>query len=623
MNTMSERATHGPHHRLAWHREWAGLVCTAFLLGCYIVTLPLTLTEADSGEWLVIARVGGVPHPSGYPLYATLCRAVASIAPASLALVTSVAAISAVCGAIAAWISYGALRESGIERVIAAVATTVVFTSTPVWRIANLPEPFALALLLASGVLLLAARTEARRRDRHDDPATGDVLVLGLIFGLGFCSHHMLVWMVPLGLYVLMGQNSTLTRSILAFARGFSVGLLPLLYFAWAMVEESPYDVWVPDNVGAIVHLLLRRSYGTFTLTKGGGDEHGAALWYFVRHLPEWLSWGFAVPAILGSVVLARRFGAAMPSRGMRVAWLASLLFSTVVFLSLFGVAIESFIPAIIERFMWLGAWLLLIPIAIGLRLSKDVARGHRRLLWTTALFVGVCGHAWMQCRASDRRRDGFYEEHARSVLAIADRFGDTLIVSSDAETFGALYGAHVLGLGGKDLWILNAAQWSNRRFAQRTVARWGLPTEFARQSVAAFVSELVARRGHVVVADPPLPPRPSVFRHSFILGPTIVLVSPREPLPNDDLVWSMNDAFFQEIQGCHSHRRGGPWSEALWQKYQTNLAELADGFETRGRLDLARRARARLERTQQCDEGENGSENDDDHAADSAATTH
>jgi hypothetical protein len=533
---------------------------------------------------------------------------VALLTPDGYPLVTSLALLSTVCSGAAAWLSYGALRCLSVRSAVAASSTVVVFTATPVWRIANLPEPFALTLLLAAGVLLAAARIEQRRArevaaDREDER---DVFVLGVLFGLGLCSHHMLVWMVPLGACALWRGSRSAGRGLRRFATGFAAGLLPLLYLLGAAWEGSPYDPWIPRTPIEFVRLLLRSDYGTLQLSRNGQDAYGDSLSYFAERLPGWLSWAFAAAAAAGGLWWWSGRCRDAPGRAFATAWSASFLCSSVLFLSLFGLRIESFIPSIIERFMWLGTWLLLLPMALALGLWTERLPRPRRSLRLFALVAAAIAHVSLQVETSDRRADTFYEDHVRAVFALAAQNGRAVVVSSDAETFGALYGQHVLGLGGPDFWLLNAAHWGRARFAQSTVARWGLPPESADQRLSSFVSGLVTRRGRVVVVDPPLPPRPAAFLHSFVLGPVTVLVDPQASLPTADELWAMNAAFFQgaRLPRCVERGPSHPWSAALWQKYLDNVEALAGAFVAGGRDDLARRADELLHDLRVCDDG-------------------
>src|ERR1700690_1641731 len=93
---------------------WArGAPYLAFLAlaALYIATLMPSVAGGDSGELTAAALTGGVPHPSGYPLFAILARLFAALplghSPAwrvnLLSAISMAAAGGLVCAVVQAW----------------------------------------------------------------------------------------------------------------------------------------------------------------------------------------------------------------------------------------------------------------------------------------------------------------------------------------------------------------------------------------------------------------------------------------------------------------------------------------------------------------------------------------
>jgi len=94
----------------AWARL-APFLAFLLLLALYLATLCPSVGGGDSGELTAAALTGGVPHPSGYPLFALLARFFAALplghSPAwrvnLLSAVPMAAAAGLVCAVVQSW----------------------------------------------------------------------------------------------------------------------------------------------------------------------------------------------------------------------------------------------------------------------------------------------------------------------------------------------------------------------------------------------------------------------------------------------------------------------------------------------------------------------------------------
>jgi hypothetical protein len=130
------------------------LVIILILGTCYSLTIAPDLTwahfSADSGDLIVAAATGGVPHPSGYPLYLILARIFQSIPIGTLAFRTNL--LSAACTIAASLILYALLaRQFRTKPFGIAIATlsALAFGLAPfIWGQALVTEVYALHGLL-------------------------------------------------------------------------------------------------------------------------------------------------------------------------------------------------------------------------------------------------------------------------------------------------------------------------------------------------------------------------------------------------------------------------------------------------------------------------------------------
>jgi hypothetical protein len=135
------------------------------MLLVYIATLAPSVTFWDAGEFIAAARVLGIPHPPGTPLFIVLLNAWARAFPfLSFAAATnlfSAACTAAALGLVALWIA----RSSGSPWFGIAGAITAGAMSS-IWQNATETEVYAASLLLAVATVVsadLAGRTGERR----------------------------------------------------------------------------------------------------------------------------------------------------------------------------------------------------------------------------------------------------------------------------------------------------------------------------------------------------------------------------------------------------------------------------------------------------------------------------
>ncbi len=561
----------------------------------YFFSLPMTLTEGDAGEWALIAKYGGIPHPSGYPLYAILIRTSAwvfSLFP----VITSVALISAMSAAVAAAVTYLGLVRLIPNRAAAAVAVIAIFSTEVVWRMATMPEPFALNILLASCVFLVFIRSLT---GGFSKPLAA-FFYMGLCFGLGFCNHHSLVWFLPFAIAIVIFA-STITKKLAglgAAVLGLILGLLPLVYFVFARHDVSPYDFYTVNSFHELFRLLMRSDYGSFQLTPHSRPSNSASLIYFLGHLPGWLSWIFAALVLLGFFILVWKSKTKdLLYRRLLICW--SLVFTGcgIGFLLMFNVQIETIIPSIIERFMALPTYLLVVPLCFGLNeIYVWTSRLPRMRGLVTSMLLLVAGvHMSLQSKRADRSDASFFEDHTKLIYELDGMVSGALVSASDPEDFAVLYGRYILGLGEEKNSSLLLSHWGKSSYILKMVTRfhWSIG-EAKSWSRTEVVGKLLEERGRVLVLDIPEDPKPSIFNHSYILGPAVVLVRPDTPLPNAEELIVLNETLFAKVRtlmpSCEKVAYFSSWDRTIYVKYHDGLINLKKSLNAWQRSDLEQR---------------------------------
>jgi hypothetical protein len=187
-------------HGMIPQPRMAALVSVLVLLvsaAVYLITLTPTVPFWDSGEFIAVATILGVPHPPGTPFYVLLGRIATLVPWASIA--QRVNALSAIAGALAVFLTYlSALRlirlSQGNERqpwhewvAIAAAGTGALLLafSDAFWENSIEAEVYSLMSLAQILVFWLGLRWwEAHDRKPTVGPLLTAVYIMWLCVGL-------------------------------------------------------------------------------------------------------------------------------------------------------------------------------------------------------------------------------------------------------------------------------------------------------------------------------------------------------------------------------------------------------------------------------------------------------
>lgn len=354
-------------YRLCLVRRWlasfgferGGLIALATLVA-YVWLAPPHIADGDNAEFATLGSLGGVAHPSGYPLYLLWLRATAWLPSQSPAHAAAIA--TAFLGAAQVLVLHAACRAWGARATAASLAVGLFAAGPIVLRIQTEAEVFALNGLIAALVLWLAAAEGPLRGGRR-------TFALGLVAGLGLSNHLTCVLVAPVGILgavrgireAAQPRWATLALAVL----GLVCGLLPYLYL---MVTPDSILSWTRiDDLGDLLHHFLRNDYGgpgkfspvgtgvpvLTSLTAMAGTIGRAWLW-----LPLVLGLGAAVARIVRSRGSESRWGWAM--------LLAAIALSGPVLASRFNVIPEGLGLYVVRRFHILPALLLAPAVAVG-----------------------------------------------------------------------------------------------------------------------------------------------------------------------------------------------------------------------------------------------------------------
>lgn len=502
----------------------------------YALVAPAWIVEGDNAELASLGALGGVAHPSGYPLYVLWLRAWSWLPAHSPAHAAALA--TCLLTAIEAVLVQQAARAWGARPAAATLVAALVAASPVVLRVQSQAEVFAMNGAVAAAILWLAAAGGPVRGDRR-------VALLGLVAGLGLANHLTCAFLAPVGI---LGAVRGVRESTRPRATGIAIGigalLVGLLPYAYLLVAPTTPASWKHlSGLGDLVHHVLRMDYGGPTELSPHG-ERGVALdnlLALARTLGRAFLW---LPILAAGVAWKPR----SESRAAWLCWLASFVIAGPLFVARFNlrpVALEAYT---VSRFHLLPMVLLAIPTAVGLTWLLD--RLPKRPALLAVVVVAMAGGSFAISMPEVARF------HTAAVERSLDNLLETLppnaivIGTQDILYFGATY--------------LQAVRDVRPDVTVIFVPHVGLPfyRERLRETTGVDLSDLVTQKAampSVVIAERMLATGRPVFIDQFQaniaksfpvypLGLVFRVLPKGSALPTIEELFAMNKALYERF---------------------------------------------------------------------------
>ena len=204
-------------------------------LGLYLATMAPGLPPGhDSAELVTAAKVLGIAHPPGYPVYVLTGYLLLSVLPGDSAWVMNL--FSAGSGALAVGLAALAISRLTGSNLSGLLAAGLFACARTPWRMAVGAEVFSLHLALVAGLLAVTALwREAGESGRRAWLAVGC-----LVLGLGLAHHQTIVLVVPgvLGYLWLARDGRRLGWSPFCMA-ALALGLSPYAWIHWKAAQDQ------------------------------------------------------------------------------------------------------------------------------------------------------------------------------------------------------------------------------------------------------------------------------------------------------------------------------------------------------------------------------------------------
>ena len=425
-------------------RSWAfqrGVALGLLVLGAYLLLAPRHVVDGDNAEFSTLGSIGGVPHPTGYPLYMIYLRLMQWLPGASAAHTAALA--TALLGAASIVMLHAACRAWGARPSAATFACAIIAAAPVVAELNTEAEVFALNNLVAATILWLAAQQGPLR-------GIWRAGALGLVAGLGLCDHVTCALLAPIGILgVVRGAREAKAVPAIALAvAGLVVGFTPYAYLVATAENARSWGRHI-DSLHALLFHFLRNDYGGPGAFAPNRAEVPMLdnLGEFARSLGRWWLW---LPALAGLIALGHRM--VKPGDGeTRTAWILfaiTWLLCGPLLVLRFNVPLDGGGLFVVRRIHLLPAFILAVPIAIAFtaagawlapRAGKLVAAAQPVAL---GVFVAVLASSLPYLQGV---HSPAVEQNARNMLASLPQHA-VVIVAEDDLDFASSYVQLVLG---------------------------------------------------------------------------------------------------------------------------------------------------------------------------------
>ena len=382
----------------------------SFTLTTYILTLSRSVYFGDSGEFIAVAKTLGIAHPPGYPLYTMLAHLFTYLPFGNLAFRVNL--FSAVTSSLTAVVVYLICLKLTKNRIAAISASLFLAFSYLFWLYSLVAEVFSLNNLFVALIILIAIHILEKPQNLKL------FYLLSFVFGLALTNHHTIILLAPALLFLLLATNPKLLtqpKFILLSSLFLFLGLLPYLYLPVRAMQNPPLNWGDPDTLGRFFDQILRREYGTFSLSaEVGKNPYSLAplIFYFKSYFLHFLGIGI----VLATAGLISQY---LYNKKLFLFSLLAYLFIGPIFVFFTKTSPENVsIAGGLERFFL--ASFVIIPVWIAQGLQLSLTNNSRLLKYLALLLVFVpILLIFLNFSKVNQSKNFLYEEMGRKMFEV------------------------------------------------------------------------------------------------------------------------------------------------------------------------------------------------------------
>ena len=348
----------------------------------YIHNLSGSVYGGDVGDFVTAAKIFGVAHPPGYPLFTLLgflLTRVNFMTPAFM-----VGLISVFSSVFAIILYYLFILELTKNRFIALVSSLVLGFNFLFWFYAEIAEVFALNNLFVVSLLYLSYLFYKYKKEKY-------LYLLSFFAGLSLTNHQTIIFIFPTLLLLVLKHYKKIFKNYKFVIKNIALVLLGFSVYLYVPIASSHNPIVNWDNVknlNSFLHLLLRKDYGTFqagAIIAPSIAERTVVLKAYFEDIINQLTIPVILLSILGAFSLLRK------EKRLFIALLSGFILSGPFFIGYAGFPlIGSFFMGIYERFFIISSIIILVFFPLGIGYFVNLINKLFRKRAFQNLFIGV-----------------------------------------------------------------------------------------------------------------------------------------------------------------------------------------------------------------------------------------
>ena len=395
-------------------------------LGIYFISVaPSTVQFGDTSEFAANGHLHRVSHPPGYPLFTYLIWLATHLIPfGSIFFRASVLQILLSLGSLILFRNTSKISAPLVLILLLSLAFGRLF-----WRYSLLPDVFMLNLFLVAFYSWLYFQEKSDK----------NLYLSSLVYGLCLSHHQTTVFLFPL----FLAQAWSIKKWRTAFFALLIAGLTMLAsYMLLFFLDDSSLGSWGRvNNLSDFFHHVLRKDYGTFTLSNSWSNNSYLA--ENIKIFLEILLQDHFTYLLLICLALASAITRKIQLSIKEWLYFFISIISFIAFFTLSNVFPKGAAGLLIERFYllplgMLGIWALRI-------IPKMMTPGLVSLLLTSGL-INISTNLYQYSGENNFRKDQFLHDHYSYILNNLPK--DALyLVSGDTHVFSFYYLQEILKL--------------------------------------------------------------------------------------------------------------------------------------------------------------------------------
>jgi hypothetical protein len=355
--------------------------------GIYIHNLSRGVYAGDTGDFITTAIIGGVAHPSGYPLFTFLGFLLTHFllwsSPAFA--VNSISAFSGACGAV---IFFLIAKKITKNEFVSLLTSFILSFCYYFWFYSEIAEVFVLNVLLSLVLFYIAFCF-------REKPTKKTLLFFFFFLGLACTNNQTIILTFPSVILLFLTNRSVhiiksqvTIKHILIYLFCFLLGMSVYIYIPLASSLHPAVNWDMVHDIPSFIHLFLRRDYGTLTVkffTRPNIMQEVILLKIYFFSLITQLTIPVFFLSLIGMIVLWKK------DKILFLSFFLAFFLSGPCFFLYTGFPIYSeFYLAVYERFFILSIPFLLFFFPFGLLFLSDFFGKFSHIPFIRTSIIGI-----------------------------------------------------------------------------------------------------------------------------------------------------------------------------------------------------------------------------------------